>query len=265
MDTQLQKKYNRLLEILSLYSKVAVAYSGGVDSTLMAYAACEALGPERVIILHATSCFLAAGTSSDARLLVEREISSNVEYRELTLSPLLLPQIKRNKQDRCYQCKKYIYEQLYHEISASGISVLLDGTNIDDLSEDRPGFRVIKELGVKTPYLEAGYHKDDIRNTAKFLRLSNCNAPSNSCLATRTERDVEITEHQLENIDSMERYLLDKGYQGCRVRINGKMIIIELRENDLTRLVSSSRKSEIITFFQQHGYDRIMVDLKARP
>lgn len=142
--------------------------------------------------------------------------------------------------------------------------LLLEGSNVDDLKTRRPGFRAIHELGVKTPLLDAGLNKNEIRNLAKQFYLSNYDKPSNSCLATRLPEGCLIKKENLLQIERIEEFLLNRGFSGCRVRPEGADIVLELTGNDASRVVKSSVRVEIIHSLQSEGFSRVLLDLKSR-
>ncbi len=258
------EKYRLLLTILGQYQQVAVAYSGGVDSTLLAFAACEALGAEQVLMLHAASVLLPKKTVRNAENLVARQFSSKVRFRKLLVNPLQDSSFIRNDRKRCYFCKKIIYTRLLDEMKREGISILCDGTNCDDLLDDRPGFQAIGELGVKTPLVEAGFEKNEIRLVSARLHLENAQLPSNSCLATRLEYDTLIEEDILPVIERLEMFLEERGFPGCRVRPRRKMVIIEISESHFDRISDTSVRTEIITYFRDNNYETVVLDLRGR-
>jgi uncharacterized protein len=257
-------KYRNLLDILAVFENVAIAYSGGVDSTLLSYAACEALTPEKVILLHASSPLLPGGVSENAASLIRKQFSPDVRLRFLEINPLLEQRFIRNSRDRCYVCKKLIYAKLIEEMQGHGINTLLDGTNCDDLNEDRPGHQAISELGVVTPLVDAGLNKRDIRGIAAMLGLKNAELPSNSCLATRIECDTTVEEGMLRVIDEMETFLISLGFTGCRVRPRQDKVILELREDHLKQLMEDRQRLEIMEYFQGMGYGSVLLDLQGR-
>ncbi len=258
------EKYRHLLTLLRQYPDIAVAYSGGVDSTLLAYAACAALGAEHVLILHAASSLLSQKTERDAEKIMTSQFSSKVRFRKIQVNPLQDDSFVRNDRKRCYICKKLIYSRLIKEMEQEGISILVDGTNCDDLLDDRPGLKAIHELGIKTPLVESGFRKHEIRFIAALLHLENAQLPSNSCLATRLECDTIIDENLLKIVERLELFLEQCGFSGCRVRPRQKMAIIQIRESHFTRISETAVRAKILTYFRDHGYETIVLDLGGR-
>ena len=264
MEHELQDKYTLLLTYIRQFHRVGVACSGGVDSTLLAYACCEALGADRVVVLFADSCLLSADVRSNISHIVQQQLPDKVTFEKIHIDGLTDKEFIRNDANRCYICKRKIYSALFSRLKELDIIHLCDGTNCDDLGQDRPGLKAIEELNVLTPLVHAGYHKADVRNTAADLGLSNARQPSNSCLATRIEPLTAITDTRLREIESLESFLIGRGYTGCRVRPRGKMIILEVRANDLVRITVPAERQAIISYFQQNGYNSVVIDLSGR-
>jgi pyridinium-3,5-biscarboxylic acid mononucleotide sulfurtransferase len=253
-----------LLHSLKQYSNVAVAFSGGVDSSLLLYAACEALGKEHVHALRGVSELVSHREMSSAvALLGELEIS-NSQIQEIRLHPLNWAEFVVNSKERCYFCKKRMYHTFQQRLESLNCAVLLDGSNVDDLKSHRPGFRAIHEFGIKTPLLDSGLTKKEIRSLAKTFRLSVHDKPSNSCLATRLPVGKTIEKDSLLIVEKCEDFLLEHDFVGCRVRPNGLDVVLELAENDLARVTMMRVRTEIIHFFKELGFLRILVDLSPR-
>jgi pyridinium-3,5-biscarboxylic acid mononucleotide sulfurtransferase len=241
-----------------------VAFSGGVDSTTLLYAALSALGMDNVLVLRGMSELVSDREKKSANKILD-ELQVDEEGRlEVELHPLIWSEFVANTPDRCYFCKKRMYQSFQRILEKTDFTVLLDGSNVDDLKSHRPGFRAIHELGIKTPLLDAGLSKDEIRAFADMYHLSNHDKPSNSCLATRLPEGTIIEKEGLRLVEKCEEFLLDREFKGCRVKPNGKDIVLELTGKDAERLVASSVRVEIIHFFQSMGFARVLVDLKAR-
>lgn len=264
MKRELKDKYTFLLNYIRQFDRIGVACSGGVDSTLLAYACWEALGADRVVLLFANSCLLAADVRTNISRIVRDTLPGQVAFERIDLDTLMDQNFTRNDENRCYVCKKRIYNALFSRLKERDIVHLCDGTNCDDLEQDRPGLKAIKELEVLTPLVEAGYRKSDVRNTAAALGLENAHLPANSCLATRIEPLTTITEAKLREIESLELFLQKRGYDGCRVRPREKMVILEVRSTDLVRITSPHERQAIISYFQQNGYSSVVIELSGR-
>lgn len=264
MDPALKIKYTRLLDYIKQFDRVGVACSGGVDSTLLAYACCEALGADRVVICFAESCLLTDDVKSNISQIISRELPTNATFVKINIDSLADEDFIRNDENRCYICKKRIYTALLSHLNQYGIEQLCDGTNCDDLVKDRPGLKAIDELNVITPLVEAGFRKKDVRKTAAGLGLANAYLPSNSCLATRIESHRNITDRVLREIESHERFLTKRGFAGCRVRPRENMVIIEVQSRDLNTLVKPEERNAINSYFQRNGYKSVVIELSGR-
>ncbi len=264
MVSELQSKYRALTTLLEQYNRVAIAFSGGVDSTLLLYAAGQVLGKEKVLALHGVSCINSQHDIQGAKKLHKQYCSVFSRYRQIELHPLLWKEFVRNNEDRCYFCKKRIYSLFKVEVERDGGDFLLDGTNKDDLKDHRPGFRAIRELGVHTPLLEAGLNKNEIRQLVKELGLPNFDLPSNSCLATRVEENTVIHEKMLQIIDDAEQSLRERGFNGSRVRPRGKNAVIEVMGSDIERICQRATRISILHYFQIIGFEEVHLNLQGR-
>ena len=264
MKAGIREKYDRLQEILRGLGQVAVAFSGGVDSTLLLSAACETLGKDQVVALHGVSCLLPRRSPQAANRIFERHFAGSARLRRVDLYPLLWDDFAANTDDRCYFCKKKIYSIFMAEMEKAGVANLIDGTNADDLNKDRPGLRALRELGVQTPLVSAGFHKPEIRELAGERGLENHDLPSNSCLATRIATGVPISVEALRLIDEAEYFLQKKGFQGCRVRLGGERVIVEVRTEHLDRMTRRETRESLLQYFQSLGLSRVVLDLQGR-
>ncbi len=264
MERELREKHSSFENILKGYEKVAIAFSGGVDSSLLLYSAGKVLGKNKVLALHGVSCLNHQIDVQGAKDLYRNYCADSSQYREIELHPLLWKEFVINNEDRCYFCKKRIYSIFKMEMEKEGCELLLDGTNKDDLKDHRPGFRAIRELGVHTPLLQAGLNKQEIRKFAKEFGLPNYDLPSNSCLATRIEKDTAVDENLLTVISKAEHYLNERGFCGNRVRPRGGKAIIEVQNKDIESITKRSVRVSILHYFQAIGFDDIFLDLQGR-
>lgn len=244
-----ESKYGKLILFLRRYEKIAVAFSGGVDSTLMFSAALETLGPDRVVALYAFSPLNSAESAADSRLVFARNFPEEAVLSEVEVAPLLWPEFVKNDENRCYHCKKRMYLALQGAMTALGCSVLADGTNGDDRLAERPGLRAVAELRVITPLADVGLTKVEVRRLAERRGLSNHDLPSNSCLATRICTNMPITERALRTIALAEKYLHDRGYLGCRVRIRHASAMVEVREKDMAAFMEQANRIAVQAYF----------------
>jgi len=249
------EKFDSLLCAISRYDKVAVAYSGGVDSSLLLYAAKTALtGPGKVIALTAISPLCSSYSITGWRTVFNDHFAGEVEHREINMNILENRGFVSNNSGRCYICKKIMYSLLTSSTINEGFRTLLDGTNSDDLEEQRPGLQAIRELGVKTPLSDAGLNKDEIRQLAKDAGLSNHALPSNSCLATRVVPATKITLEMLQCINHAELFMLKLGFSGCRVKPQSKYTRIELEAGNIENIADPTIKSRITSYFIRNKF-----------
>jgi len=261
---ELEKKHKKLKNMLAGYGKVAVAFSGGVDSSLLLSVCCDVLGFENVIGVQAVSCLLSSDTVYDARMTFKRCTGEHLELTCIELFPLEWDEFVKNGEERCYLCKKKVYSILKKFGRREGCDYLLDGTNVDDFEEQRPGLKAIRELDVQTPLLAAGLNKTEVRGLARMLGLTNHDLPSNSCLATRIPHHTEITLELLKDIEKAESILKKMGFFGCRVRPLEKQAVIEIMKNDFSRVVEQHYRDEITRQFKSLGFETIRLDLIGR-
>jgi len=256
----------RLIDSIKQYERVAIAYSGGIDSTLLLYAAKEALGPVNVIALTLVSPVIPAHVVSNCRSLLKTTFLKGVVHKEIPADPLQWDDFVENSKKRCYLCKKKMYSLLIATIKDEPGStyILLDGTNLDDTKEDRPGRKALQELNIKTPLLDVGLRKVEIRKLARDIGLPNYNLPSNSCLATRIPTGTPIDEELLTRIDRAESFLQKLGFSGCRVRPRGAYTIIEVQEEHMEKIVQPLVRAQITAFLSDQKFGVVALSFDTR-
>jgi uncharacterized protein len=261
LSASLVDKKKNLEEILGRESRVAVACSGGVDSTLLLKVAFDVLGPENTIAVFAETPLLPPGEAEEVKKTV-----NYIGSRLLTVSldPLSWPEFRENPRGRCYLCKKKIYEIFREKIADLDFHILMDGTNQDDLSDDRPGLKALEELHVKTPLVAAGLTKGEVRQLSKDLDLPNWNKHSSSCLATRITTGQQINREKLELVKKCENFLQALDFWGCRVRIGGNSAIIELQHDDIIRFVQEAIRRRVVKKYNDFGIEKVTLDMKGR-
>ncbi|MCI5145606.1 MAG: hypothetical protein D3923_08750, partial [Candidatus Electrothrix sp. AR3] len=249
-----------------------VAFSGGVDSSFLLRTALDVLGPDKVLLLHARSCLQKKRDQERADSWLERHgyAAAQVQQRIIALQPLDWQEFVANPNNRCYLCKKKLYQLFQKILHTEGISVLLDGTNSDDLrqgEQGRPGLQALAELGIYTPLADCALSKAEIRVLSKDLQLDTWEQPSSSCLATRIPAGMQITAKDLQWIEALEQIILDSGFQDCRVRLNNqakKNIIIQLPKDNLGELCSFDKRETICNLLKDMGVGKIFLDLDGR-
>lgn len=255
----LMEKYHCLVAALRKAGRGAVAFSGGVDSTLLLKAATEAYGADAVA-LYVRSLVQKPRVLERVRQIC-RELSCSL--RIIDVDPLSWPEFAANGALRCYHCKKKIYSFLTSQLTSE--YKLLDGTNIDDLGQDRPGLRAVRELDVLMPLVEAGLTKKEIRSLCREFHLASWDLPSESCLATRIAGGLAITPELLQDVEAGEDFLEERGFFGSRVRLDGKNIFITLSQGDSKRLLENALRVEVINFFAELNYTKVFLELSERP
>lgn len=264
----IESKAEQLKSILQGYSRVAIAFSGGSDSSLLLKYALDTLGAGNVLVLFGRSELLKPSEIERAESwLTNNGYSKGIELEILQLMPLAWKEFVKNAADRCYLCKCRIYSLFRERMEKRGFSVLIDGTNIDDLKSKRAGLRAIHELGVKMPFVEAGFDKADVRGYSQQLGLASWNQTSSSCLATRIPTGMTITGDLLNRIKYWEEGVERFGLVGCRVRMERERedaVYVEIGAMDFNTLLQPSTHKALLRFFQNNGIKKVFLDLEGR-
>ena len=255
---QLLSKYSELKQYLASLEKAAVAFSGGVDSTFLLYAAKEALG-ENVLAVTSSSPFFPARELEATRAFCREQ---GIRHR-IVENPEVLEneEIARNPVNRCYLCKHEIFENLLDLCRQEGIGEIVEGSNLDDEGDYRPGMKAIQELGIRSPLRQTGFTKEEIRILARYLGLPVWNKPSSACLASRIPYGDEISEEKLRMSDQAEQLLLDLGFRQLRVRGHGTIARIELEPSAFTTILKEDIREKVYQAFRDIGFSYVTLDL----
>lgn len=247
--------YLRLLDRLRGFEAVTVAFSGGADSALLLAAAQTALG-DRVLALTAVAPYMVRQEIATS-LALAAELGVRHELVEIPM-----PQgIEDNPPDRCYLCKRALYTRIIAVAEAAGFAPVLDGSNVDDLRDYRPGLRALGELGVESPFLGCGIGKADVQRIAHALGLSTWQKPTNTCLLTRLPFGRRITMEGLQRIEEAELLLLDRGYDWVRVRAHGDLARIEVAPELRQRALNEAE--DLIAGLEGLGFRYVTLDLRG--
>lgn len=247
-------RYNALLQRFDGLEAAAVAFSGGADSTLLLAALRNRLGSDRTLALTAVTPYMLRQEIGDA-LGITADLGVRHELVELPMPS----GIETNPPDRCYRCKRAMYERLGEAAVSLGYKPLFDGSDIDDAEDYRPGLRALRELGIRSPFLEVGIDKAGVRAIAKELGLPTWQKPTNACLLTRIGFGTRVSMERLQQIEEAERFLIARGFGWVRVRCHADLARIEVAPDQRAQLVAEA--DGIIAALQEFGFRYVTMDL----
>jgi len=255
------EKLQKLKQILKSLESVLVAFSGGVDSTFLLKVALDTLGKENVLAVTATS-----------ETYPKRELDEAIDMAKMLGAKHILiesgevdiPEFQHNPENRCYYCKYELFSKLKETASQYGVKYVLDGTNFNDVTSDhRPGKVAADELGIRSPLLEAGITKEEIRYLSKTLALPTWEKPELACLSSRFPYGTPITREKLLMVEKAEDFLKEMGFKQLRVRHHDNIARIEVEEKDLRRFLEDGLKYKVIKRFKEIGYKYVVIDLQG--
>ncbi len=258
LDDGLRGRLARCREILRGLGKVVVAYSGGVDSTLLLALAADTLGEANVLAAVGVSPSLASRELDDARTLAE---GLGVKLIEVATGEMDDPHYAANPADRCFYCKKELFTRVSAVAEGEGFDAVLTGANADDRGDFRPGLAAGEQMGVASPLMEACLTKDDVRAASKAMGLPTWDKPAYACLASRVPYGDAITPEKLSRIEQAEYVLRDLGFAACRIRDHGDVARIEVPPDAIERV--AGLRERIVQAVKAMGYAYVTLDLQG--
>ncbi|MFV1965278.1 MAG: ATP-dependent sacrificial sulfur transferase LarE [Pirellulaceae bacterium] len=250
----------QVVEIIRSWGDCAVAFSAGVDSTVVAKAAHLALG-DRAVAVTGRSPSLAEGELQEARDLAQQ---IGIRHVIVDTSEFNSPDYTRNDANRCYYCKTELYDRLDEFMEQLGVRVVLNGANVDDAGDYRPGERAASEHYVRSPLAECGFTKEDVRALAAYWELPVWDKPAMPCLASRIAYGEEVTPERMAMVDRAERFLRDRGMRDVRVRYHrGDLARVEVPTDDVPRILEGEFREALILELQSAGFKFVTLDLEG--
>ena len=254
-DLALARKAERLYGLISAVERAVVAFSGGVDSSLVAFVCGQLLGRNAVAVTSGSASL----KRSDLALTEQLATSWGLRHEVITTQELARPEYRANPTNRCYYCKDTLFRALTSLARREGIETIFSGTNLDDLGDHRPGLVAAREHQVRAPLAEAGFSKADIRALAHHLGLANADKPQSACLASRFPYGAAIDAEQLAQVEAAEAVLAEAGFTQFRVRHHGELARLEVLLEELP--LAMAQRSELDTALKALGYRYVALDL----
>ncbi|GIT15592.1 MAG: TIGR00268 family protein [Chloroflexota bacterium] len=259
MGTSVFSVNNKLIELKKLLSEmhsIVVAYSGGVDSTFLAKVATDTLG-DRALVVTAKSPSLA---EDELKLAMSIAKKNKMNHLVIETNELKNPNYKVNDLKRCYYCKQELYQDLIKIAEDRQLKYIVNGANLDDLGDYRPGMNAANDFGVRSPLIEVSLRKVDIRLLSRELSLPTFNKPAQPCLASRIPYGTEVSVDVLSQIEQAEKYIKNLGIDVVRVRHYGELARIEVEPINFQKLLNSTTKNAVTRYFKKLGFKDVSLD-----
>ena len=254
-----EDKLEELKRKLRKWGRIAIGFSGGVDSTFLAKVARDALG-DGVLAVTARSQVHSAREREDA---VRAAAEVGVRQRLIDLDIWSVPHFGENPKDRCYHCKRAVFTAIRATARKEGFLVVADGTNADDSSDDRPGVAALRELGIESPLRDVGLTKEEIRAFSRRMGLSTAEKPAMACLATRIPHGEPLTTEKLQAVERVENALFGMGFRQARARHHGELVRIELGSGEMDRMLDAAVRRKTVEAAKSAGFCRVTLDLEG--
>jgi len=258
-DLDWRERLERLRALIAPMGRVVVAYSGGVDSSLLLRVAHEALGPRAHGVIGRSDSY----ATSELELALAQAASFGATVETVPTGELSDPAFRANPTNRCYHCKSELYRRLDEVAARTGAAAVMDGTIADDLRDFRPGRRAAAEHAVRSPLAELGFTKADVRAAAAHYGLASQDKPASPCLASRIPYGTEITRENLSMVERAEAIVRSLGFRELRVRHHGDVARVEISLAELPRLLEAGVREQLVTGLKSLGYRFVTVDLEG--
>ena len=259
-NEKLSQKLNRLKRNLAETEGCAIAFSGGVDSSLLLAVARDVLGSRCLAVIATSSTY----PQRECDQAVEWVKSEDIPFVVISSEELDIPEFSKNPVDRCYYCKKELFEKIKKQAQARGLNWVADGSNADDVGDYRPGMDAARELGVLSPLKDAGFTKEDIRKiTREVYHLPMTDKPSMACLASRFPYGSAITRDKLGQVEKIEQFLEQEGFRIYRARHHGDILRLELGPEEMSAVINSDIRKRITMFAKEQGFLYVTLDIEG--